>query len=638
MVVVLLSYNFKALLLRSRSPSHFPLLLKVVARFNEIVTKQLLEGALATFKNYSVQDEDVDVVWVPGSFEIGVVAERLGKSGKYHAILCIGAVIRGDTSHYDAVANSAASGVLSAGLQSGVPCIFGVLTCDDMDQALNRAGGKSGNKGAETALTAALNRAGGKSGNKGAETALTALSLPTPFILQRNDIITGFATIHKNSSSGFHSTLAPRLFVSNFQQPQYPISPFPQANQRVAAIVLGDGSESRLYPLTKRRSEGAIPIAANYRLVDAVISNCINSNINKIFALTQFNSTSLNSHLSRAYSGLGIGKEGFVQVITAYQTLEDNRWFQGAADAVRRCLWIMEEYPVTDYLILPGHHLYKMDYQKIIEAHRNSKADITIVALSARRNQNRGFGFLKVNPENQVLEFRLKSESGSNSSVSVESSSKCNDGAYSNHSSMGIYLVNRDKMVQLLREHFPKANDFTSEVIPGAISLGMKTAPQVTQNSSFHSSFFDKESPIYTLSRILPPTHLTDALITDSVIGDGCILSRCKIKGTVVGMRTRVRDGAVIEDSVIMGSDSYQMEDIQSSSRDRKSLDIPLGIGEDTRIMKAIVDKNARIGRNVLIINKDNTLEGNNEANGYMISGGIVVILRGAVIPDGSIL
>ncbi|XP_059445257.1 6,7-dimethyl-8-ribityllumazine synthase, chloroplastic [Corylus avellana] len=126
----------------------------VVARFNEIVTKQLLEGALGTFRNYSVKDEDIDVVWVPGSFEIGAVAERLGKSGKYHAILCIGAVIRGDTSHYDAVANSAASGVLSAGLNSGVPCIFGVLTCDDMDQALNRAGGKSGNKGAETALTA----------------------------------------------------------------------------------------------------------------------------------------------------------------------------------------------------------------------------------------------------------------------------------------------------------------------------------------------------------------------------------------------------------------------------------------------------------------------------------------------------
>ncbi|PKI78159.1 6,7-dimethyl-8-ribityllumazine synthase, chloroplastic [Punica granatum] len=126
----------------------------VVARFNEIVTKLLLEGALDTFKKYSVKEEDIDVVWVPGSFEIGVVAQKLGKSGKYHSVLCIGAVIRGDTSHYDAVANSVASGVLSAGLGSGVPCIFGVLTCDDMEQALNRAGGKAGNKGSEAALTA----------------------------------------------------------------------------------------------------------------------------------------------------------------------------------------------------------------------------------------------------------------------------------------------------------------------------------------------------------------------------------------------------------------------------------------------------------------------------------------------------
>ncbi|KAB5515743.1 hypothetical protein DKX38_026391 [Salix brachista] len=181
----------------------------VVARFNEIITRPLLEGAVATFKKYSVKEEDIDVVWVPGSFEIGIVAERLGKSGKYHAVVCIGAVVRGDTTHYDAVANSAASGVLSAGLKSGVPCIFGVLTCEDMEQAINRAGGKSGNKGAEAALTAS-----------------------------------------------------------------------------VAAIVFGDGSESRLYPLTERRSEGAIPIGANYRIVDAVISNCINSNINKIYALT----------------------------------------------------------------------------------------------------------------------------------------------------------------------------------------------------------------------------------------------------------------------------------------------------------------------------------------------------------------
>nr|XP_023912463.1 inactive glucose-1-phosphate adenylyltransferase small subunit 2, chloroplastic [Quercus suber] len=517
------------------------------------------------------------------------------------------------------------------------------------------------------------------------------LSLHTPVNPQTNGAITGLTSTCQKRSSKFHSTLPPRLFITNSHESQYPFSLFQPANEGVAAIVFGDGSESRLYPLTKRRSEGAIPIAANYRLVDAVVSNCINSNINKIYALTQCNSTSLNSHLSRAYSGLGLGREGLVEVIAAYQSPEYEGWFQGAADAVRRCLWVMEEYPVSEFLILPGHHLYKMDYQKIIEAHRNSKADITIAALGASRDQDPGFGFLTMNSENQVLEFRLKSESKPISFVSVsslplyssspmfkfwfynysgsfmrifkseiqeETSRKCNDIAYC-YSSMGIYLINKDTVVKLLREHFPKANDFASEVIPGAISIGMKVQGFIFNEywedmrsiEAFYqanmestkkanigfNSFFDKESPVYTLPRCLPSTLITDAVITDSVIGGGCILNRCKIKGTVVGMRAKIREGAVIEDSVIMGSDVYQMENIQCGMN-KKGIDIPIGIGEDTQIRKAIVDKNARIGKNVLIINKDNVQEGNNEANGFIISGGIVVVLCSAVIPDGSIV
>ncbi|XP_065621429.1 inactive glucose-1-phosphate adenylyltransferase small subunit 2, chloroplastic isoform X2 [Quercus suber] len=483
------------------------------------------------------------------------------------------------------------------------------------------------------------------------------LSLHTPVNPQTNSAITGLTSTCQKRSSKFHSTLPPRLFITNSHESQYPFSLFQPANEGVAAIVFGDGPESRLYPLTKRRSEGAIPIAANYRLVDAVVSNCINSNINKIYALTQCNSTSLNSHLSRAYSGLGIGREGLVEVIAAYQSPEYEGWFQGAADAVRRCLWVMEEYPVSEFLILPGHHLYKMDYQKIIEAHRNSKADITIAALGASKDQDPGFGFLTMNSENQVLEFRLKSESKPISFVSEETSRKCNDIAYC-YSSMGIYLINKDTVVKLLREHFPKANDFASEVIPGAISIGMKVQGFIfneywedmrsieafyqanmesTKKANIGFNFFDKESPVYTLPRCLPSTLITDAVITDSVIGGGCILNRCKIKGTVVGMRAKIREGAVIEDSVIMGSDVYQMENIQCGMN-KKGIDIPIGIGEDTQIRKAIVDKNARIGKNVLIINKDNVQEGNNEANGFIISGGIVVVLCSAVIPDGSIV
>ncbi|KAK8475905.1 hypothetical protein V6N13_032129 [Hibiscus sabdariffa] len=394
--------------------------------------------------------------------------------------------------------------------------------------------------------------------------------------------------------------------------------------QSVAAIVFGDGSESRLYPLTKRRSEGAIPIASNYRLIDSVVSNCINSNINKIYALTQFNSTSLNSHLSRAYSGAGLGKEGFVEVIAAYQSPDDQGWFQGTADAIRKCMWVLEEYPVAEFLILPGHHLYKMDYQKLIESHRNRKSDVTIVASN---------------------------------SITAESLTGLSDANYSCIPSMGIYLINRATMVNLLNEHFPKAYYFGTEVIRGALSLGMKVEAylfegywedmrsieafyqanmECIKKSNMGYNFCDRDSPVYTMPRCLPPTIVSDAIITDSVIGDGCILQKCKIKGTVVGMRTKIGDGTIIEDSVIMGSDVYQIEDGRKSNIYSKS--VPIGIGKNTEIRKAIVDKNARIGNNVKIINKDNVEEGDREASGYIISGKIMVVLRSAEIPDDSIL
>ncbi|XP_050236211.1 inactive glucose-1-phosphate adenylyltransferase small subunit 2, chloroplastic isoform X2 [Mercurialis annua] len=453
--------------------------------------------------------------------------------------------------------------------------------------------------------------------------------------------------IGRHLSNVSSSSSSRKRFVSNSHQPpQYPTL-FSPINQSVAAIVFGDGSESRLYPLTKRRSEGAIPIAANYRLIDAVISNCINSNINRIYAITQFNSTSLNSHLSRAYNGIGLGKEGFVQVIAAYQTPEDQGWFQGTADAIRRCLWVLDEYPVTEFLVLPGHHLYKMDYQKLVEAHRSSQSDITIAALNCVREPDPGFGILKVDSQDRIVEFSLRL---------VKNSEKPNDSTHSTFSSMGIYLVNKKIMTELLDSYIPEANDFGTEVIPAAISAGMKVSayrfdgywedlPSISafyqanmeciQRSNMGYNFSDKESPVYTMPRYLPPTTISDAVITDSIIGDGCILNRCKIKNTVVGMRTRIGDRVIIEDSVIMGSDFYQRDCIQKNGI---GISIPIGIGDDTRIRKAVIDKNARIGRNVMIINKENVQEGNREDNGYIISSGIVVILQSAVIPDSTIL
>ncbi|MCL7025350.1 hypothetical protein MKW94_012000 [Papaver nudicaule] len=446
--------------------------------------------------------------------------------------------------------------------------------------------------------------------------------------------------------------------------------------QSVAAIVFGDGSKEssmRLYPLTKRRSEGAIPIAANYRLIDAVISNCINSNISKIYALTQFNSTSLNSHLSRAYSGAGlVGKQGFdVEVIAAYQSREDQGWFQGTADAVRRCLWVLEDdhNSALEFILLPGHHLYKMDYQKLLAIHRNSNADITLAvapspAYHFRHNNRRSsFGYVEVSSENEVIEFRetRESEKMNPTAEAEHSTNSKNCISRSSYRSMGIYVIKKDAMIKLLREYFPRANDLATEIIPGAIKIGMKVQSYIfdgywedmtdieafykasmesTRNSTSGYNFYDIESTLYTLPKCLPPSLIMDAIITDSIIGGGCILNSCNIKGSVIGTRTRIGDRSVIEDSVLMGADIYQQTTYgdQSIREEGTGIGIPIGIGENSYIRKAIIDKNVRIGKNIRITNKDNVQEGNREALGYIISGGIVIVLRNAVIPDGSII
>ncbi|KFK42897.1 hypothetical protein AALP_AA1G052900 [Arabis alpina] len=378
-------------------------------------------------------------------------------------------------------------------------------------------------------------------------------------------------------------------------------------NKSVAAIVFGGGSDSELYPLTKTRSKGAIPIAANYRLIDAVISNCINSDITKIYAITQFNSTSLNSHLSRAYSGFGLGKDKFVEVIAAYQSLEDQGWFQGTADAIRRCLWLFEEFPVTEFLVLPGHHLYKMNYKMIIEGHRRSKADITIVGLSSSvtNNHDSGFGFMEVDSTNLVTKFTIKPEKVESKTRSDGTSSCCVP-------STGIYVIGREQMVKLLRERLVNAKDMASEIIPGAISEGMKVKAHMfdgywedmksigayyraNMESIKSCRFYDRQCPLYTMPRCLPPSSMSEAVITDSIIGDGCILDRCVIRGSVIGMRTRIADEVIVEDSIIVGSDIYEMEeDVRRTGKEKKT-DIRIGIGEKSRIKRAIVDKNARI-------------------------------------------
>ncbi|XP_062090150.1 inactive glucose-1-phosphate adenylyltransferase small subunit 2, chloroplastic [Humulus lupulus] len=416
------------------------------------------------------------------------------------------------------------------------------------------------------------------------------------------------------------------VFVSN----SYPIWPPPSASsdqtQSVAAIIFGDGSESqsRLYPLTKRRSEGALPMAANYRLIDAVVSNCINSNINKIFALTQFNSTSLNSHLSKAYSGVGLGGDGIVQVIAAHQSPhhhhDNGSWFQGTADAVRKCLWILEEYhPVTEFVVLPGHHLYRMDYQQLVQTHRNSKADITIAA-STTSIHDPGFGILQLDSQHQVSAIRFKSADVSRIHFASSVNRKLSDFSCGELPSMGIYVISKEAMKRLLEEQFPEAKDLAREVIAGAVaengmkvqgyafggrweemrSIGefYKANMESIQEEKMGYDFCDRGVPVYTMPHCLPPTLISEAVITNSLVGDGCIMGRCSIRGSVIGMRTRIGDGVVIEDSVIIGSDVYQ--DQEEDEEEEKEAMIPIGIGQQCQIRKAIVDKNARIGNNVM--------------------------------------
>ncbi|XP_057545776.1 inactive glucose-1-phosphate adenylyltransferase small subunit 2, chloroplastic [Amaranthus tricolor] len=427
-------------------------------------------------------------------------------------------------------------------------------------------------------------------------------------------------------------------------------------SESVAAILFGNGSDCDLSLLTRRRSAGAVPLGAKYRLIDGVVSNCIHSNITKMYALTQFNSTSLNSHLTRAYSNFGLGKDHFLQVIAACQTPQNQTWFQGNADAIRRFLWMLEDSPVTDFLILPGYHLYRMNYQEILHFHQQTTADITISALISEQTNDKGFGILTVNSDNQVLNG---SKSGQSDLLQVGSRlvENCKDNKCTTYASMGIYVIKKEALVKILKEDFPWANDFSSEVIPGAISIGMKVKAHLfdgywenmqsikgfyeanmesTKTTDIRYDFCHRDFPLYTLARRLPPTRVLDSLISDSSIGDGCILNNCRIKGSVIGHGTRIEDAVVIEDSILMGSDIYQ-EDLVPLMKKKKST-IRIGIGQGSFVRKAIIDKNARIGRRVMIINKDNIQEGNRKDQEFVIRDGIVIITKSAIIPDDTIL
>ncbi len=428
--------------------------------------------------------------------------------------------------------------------------------------------------------------------------------------------------------------------------------------KRVLGIILGGGAGTRLYPLTKLRAKPAVPLAGKYRLIDIPVSNCINSDILKIYVLTQFNSASLNRHLARTYNFTGFS-EGFVEVLAAQQTTENPSWFQGTADAVRQYLWLMEEWEVDEFLILSGDHLYRMDYRLFVERHRDTNADITLSVVPIDEKRASDFGLMKIDNTGRVVDFSEKPKGDALKKMQVDTTALGLDSEQAQKmpyiASMGIYVFKKDVLIDLLNRS-PDQTDFGKEIIPasakdynvqaylyngywediGTIESFYEANLALTQQPRPPFSFYEERAPIYTRARYLPPTKLLDCQVTESMIGEGCIIKNCRINHSVLGIRSRIESGCIIEDTLIMGADFYEPFAERQSDCDTQR--VPLGIGSNSTIRRAIIDKNARIGCDVQIINKDRVEEAEREQQGFFIRNGIVVVIKNAVIPDGTII
>jgi glucose-1-phosphate adenylyltransferase len=428
--------------------------------------------------------------------------------------------------------------------------------------------------------------------------------------------------------------------------------------KRVLAIILGGGAGTRLYPLTKLRAKPAVPLAAKYRLIDIPISNCINSEIQRIYVLTQFNSASLNRHITRTYGMAGFS-QGFVEVLAAQQTSESPSWFEGTADAVRKYLWLFAEWDVDQYLVLSGDHLYRMNYADFIHRHRETKADITLSVVPVDEHRASDFGLMKIDKTGRVTSFSEKPKGEALRAMRVDTTvlglpaKKAREFPYI--ASMGIYVFEKRVLHDLLNGSRDQT-DFGREVIPasarnynvqaylfkdywediGTIEAFYNANLALTQQPDPPFSFYDEKAPIYTRSRYLPPTKLLDTKVIESIVGEGCILKDCTVKRSVIGIRSRIEAGCVIDNALLMGSDYY--ESPAERAKTLESGKVPLGVGANSTIQRAIVDKNTRIGRNVRIINKDRVAESSREDLGFVIRNGIIVVIKNATIADGTVI
>jgi glucose-1-phosphate adenylyltransferase len=430
--------------------------------------------------------------------------------------------------------------------------------------------------------------------------------------------------------------------------------------KRVLAIILGGGAGTRLFPLTQTRAKPAVPLAGKYRLIDIPISNCINSGINKMYVLTQFNSASLNRHLSQSYNlSAGFG-QGFVEVLAAQQTPSSPSWFEGTADAVRKYQWLFQEWDVDQYLILSGDQLYRMDYSLFIEHHIKTGADLTVGALPVDAAQAESFGLMHTDDDGRIREFREKPKGKALEAMKVDTSLmglSAEEAARRPYlASMGIYVFSRDTLFDLLSKN-PNFTDFGKEIIPAALERGDRLQTYLFDDywedigtiGAFYEanmaltdqpnpafSFYDEKFPIYTRPRYLPPSKLLDTQVTQSIIGEGSMLRACSIHHCVLGVRTRVEDDVVLQDSLVMGADYFESGEERAVLRERGGT--PIGVGQGSTVKRAIIDKNVRIGRNVTIVNKDHVEEADRPELGFYIRNGIVVVAKNVTITDGTVI
>jgi glucose-1-phosphate adenylyltransferase len=423
-------------------------------------------------------------------------------------------------------------------------------------------------------------------------------------------------------------------------------------SKQVIAVILGGGAGTRLYPLTASRSKPAVPIAGKYRLVDIPISNCINSGITRMFVLTQFNSASLNKHIKNTYH-FSIFSAAFVDILAAEQTPDNPSWYQGTADAVRQSLRHINQHECEYVLILSGDQLYQMDFQKMLANHKETGADISIATIPVAAREASDFGILKSDDNNLITSFIEKPKKDLLPDWSSDTGPEMHAQGRDYLASMGIYIFNRKLLNDLLLDEYKDCTDFGKEILPKSLENYKVASYQYdgywTDIGHIYSFFeanlaltqdippfnlFDNSNAVYTRARMLPPAKVSGTTLEKAIISEGCIINASRIEHSVIGIRSRIGYGTTIVSSYLMGTDYYETIEEMTHAQERG---LPtLGIGDRCYIKNAIIDKNCRIGNDVRINGSDH-LE-NTDHSLYTIKDGIVVVKKGAILPDGFVI